>query len=124
MVAMSARMVVVMVAPAAAVPLALAAMMVVVVVVAGAPGWGTSRSAALGWRCTKGPSWTSFRHQRVSEADTRRTLATKGVIIWMQGRMARGFCGWFRSTAESQFRHRMAVGGPSQKVGGLFRAYS
>lgn len=123
MVAMSARMVVVMVAPSAAVPLAPAAMMVVVVA-AGGPGWGTSWSTALGWRCTKGPSWTSFRHQRVSEADTRCTLATKGIIIWMRGRMARGFCGWLRSTAESQFRHRMAVGGPSQKVGGLFRACS
>lgn len=123
MVAMSARMVVMMVAPSATVPLAPAAA-VVVVVAAGGPGWGTSRSAALGWRCTKGPSWTSFRYQRVSEADTRRTLATKGVIIWVQGRMARGFCGWLRSVAETQFRHRVAVGGPSQKMGGLFRVCS
>lgn len=123
MVAMSARMVVVvMVAPSATVPLAPAA--AVVVVAAGDPGWGTSRSAALGWRCTKGPSWTSFRYQRVSEANTRRTLATKGIVIWVQGRMARGFCGWLRSTAEPQFRHRVAVGGPSQKMGGLFRACS
>lgn len=121
MVAMSARMVVMMVAASATVPMAPAA---AVVVAAGGPGWGTSRSAALGWRCTKGPSWTSFRYQRVSEAHTRRTLATKGVIIWVQGRMARGFCGWLRSAAEPQFRHRVAVRGPSQKMGGLFRACS
>lgn len=119
---MSARMVVVMVTPSAAMPLAPSATVVVMVVAAGGPGWGTSRSAALGWRCTKGPSWTSFRYQRVSEADPRCTLATKGVIIWVQGRMARGFCGGLRSTAEPQFRHRVAVGGPSQKVGRLFRA--
>lgn len=122
MVAMSAKMVVVLVAPSATAPPPPA---VVMVVAAGGSGWGTSRSAALGWRCTKGPSWTSFRYQRVSEADTRRTLATKGVIIiWVQGTMARGFCGWLRSTAKPQFRHGVAVGGPSQKVGGLFRACS
>lgn len=121
MVAMSARMVVVLVAPSATPPPPPA---VVMVVATGGSGWRTSRSAALGWRCTKGPSWTSFRYQRVSEADTRRTLATKGVIIWVQGRMARGFCGWLRSIPEPQFRHGVAVGGPSQKVGGFFRAYS
>lgn len=38
--------------------------------------------------------------------------------------MARGFCGWLRSTAKSQFRHGVTVGGSSQKVGGLFRACS
>lgn len=129
MVAVSARMVVVMVAPLAAMSLspavAAAAVVVVVVVVAvGVPGWGASGSAALAWRRTKGPSWPSFRHQRVPEADTRRTLATKGVIIWVQGRMARGFCGWLRGTAEPQFGHRMAVRGPSQKVGGLFSSCS
>lgn len=122
MVAMSARMVVVLVAPSATAPPPTA---VVMVVAAGGSGWGTSRSTALGWRCTKGPSWTSFRYQRVSEADTRRTLATKGVIIiWVQGRMARGFCRWLRSTAKPQFRHGVTVWGPSQKVGGLFRACS
>lgn len=123
MVAMSARMVVVLVAPSATAPPPPTA--VVMVVAAGGSGWGTSRSTALSWRCTKGPSWTSFRYQRVSEADTRRTLATKGVIIiWVQGRMARGFCGWLRSTAKSQFRHGVTVGVSSQKVGGLFRACS
>lgn len=118
MVAMSARMVLVLVAPTAA-PSPAAA----VAVAAGGPGWGTSRPAALGWRCTQRPSWTSFRHQRVSEADTRGTLATKG-IIWVQSRVARGFCGWFRNTTEPQFRHRVAVGSPSQKAGGFFRACS
>lgn len=94
------------------------------VAAAGGPGWGTSWPATLGWRCTQGSSWTSLRHQRVAKADTRGTLATKGIIVWVQGRMSRSFCGWLRSTAEAQLRHRVAVGGPSQKTGGLFGACS
>lgn len=94
------------------------------VAAAGGPRWGTSWPAALGWRCTQGSAWASLRHQRVAKADTGRTLATKGIIIWVQGRMSRSFCGWFRSTAEPQLRHRVAVGGPSQKAGGLIGACS
>lgn len=114
---MSARVVVVMVAPAA--PSSAPA-----VAAAGGPGWGTSWPAALGWGCTQGPSWTSLRHQRVAKADTWGTLATKGIIIWVQGRMARRFWGWLRSTAEPQLRHRVAVRGPSQKPGRLVWACS
>lgn len=115
---MSARMVVVMVAPAAA------SAPTSVVAAAGGPGWGTSRPSALGWRCTQGSSGPSLRHQRVAKADTRGTLAAKGIIIWVQGRMSRGFSRWLRSTAESQLRHRVAVRGPSQKAGGFIGACS
>lgn len=117
MVAMSARMVVVMVAPVASAPTS-------AVAVAGGPRWGTSRPSALGWRCTQGPSGPALRHQRVAKADTWGTLAAKGIIIWEQGRMSRGFSRWLRSTAESQLRHRVAVRGPSQKAGGFVGACS
>lgn len=107
----------VMVAPAASAPTS-------AVAAAGGPRWGTSRPSALGWRCTQGPSGPALRHQRVAKADTRGTLAAKGIIIWEQGRMSRGFSRWLGSTAESQLRHRVAVRGPSQKAGGFVGACS
>lgn len=117
MVTVSARMVVVMVASAASAPTS-------AVAATGGPRWGTSRPSALCWRCTQGPSGPALRHQRVAKADTRGTLAAKGIIIWVQGRMSRGFSRWLRSTAESQLRHRVAVWGPSQKAGGFVGACS
>lgn len=106
-------------------------MMVVVVVVVmpamptvGGPGWRTAGPAALGWGCAQGPPWASLRHQRVAEADTRGTLATKGTIFLVQVRLPRRREGQLWSTAEPQLRHGVAVGGPSQKVRGLLGACS
>lgn len=100
-------------------------MMMVVVATAlamgGASGWGTTRPATLCWGCTQGPPRTSFRHQRITEADARGALATKGTIFWARIRLAGESWGRLWGAAEPQLWHRVAVGGPSQKVGGLLR---
>lgn len=113
-------------AKVAAVVVMVVVMMVVVAVAAtrGAPGRGAAWSAALGWGRTQGPPRASLRHQRVTEADTRSALATKGTIFWSWIRLAGRPQGWFGDTAEPQLRHGVAVGSPSQKVGGLLRACS
>ena len=114
-------------AKVAAVVVMVVVMMVAVAVAAttcGAPGRGAAWSAALGWGRTQGPPRTSLRHQRVAEADTRGALATKGTIFWSRIRLAGRPQGCFGDTAEPQLRHGVAVGGPSQKVGGLLRACS
>lgn len=104
-----------------------AVMVVVVAVVAavatgGGPGWGTAWPATLGWGCTQGPPRASVRHQRVTEADTRGALATKGTIFWAWVGLAGESRGRLWGAAEPQLWHGVAVGGPSQKVGGLLRA--
>lgn len=95
-----------------------------VVVTAGGPGWGTAWPAALGRGCTQGPARTSFRHERVAEADAWGALATEGTIIWAQVRLAGGLWGRLGGTAEPQLRHGVAVGSPSQKAGRLLGACS
>lgn len=101
---------------------AVAVEMMVAVGTCGGSGRGTARPAALGWRCTQGPTRASLRHQRVSEADTRGTLSTEGTIFRVQ--LAGGPWGWLRGTAEPQLGHGVSVRGPSQKAGGLLRACS
>lgn len=115
-----------MVATSARVAAVMVVVMVVVVAVAtttgGAPGRGTARPAALGWGGTQGPPRASLRHQRVTEADARGALATKGIIFWARVRLAGRPRGWLRDTAEPQLWHGVAVGGPSQKAGRLLGA--
>lgn len=114
-------------AKVAAVVVVVVVMIVVVAVAAtthGAPGRGAAWSAALGWGRTQGPPRASLRHQRVAKADTRGALATKGTIFWSRIWLAGRPQGWFRDTAEPQLRHGVAVGGPSQKVGGFLRVCS
>lgn len=98
------------------------AVMVVVMTCSG-PGRGTARpAAALGWGRTEGPPRASLRYQRVPETDARDALATEGTIFRVG--LAGGPWGWFRGVAEPQFRHGVAVRGPSQKAGGLLGACS
>lgn len=97
-------------------------MMMVAAAMGGGPGWGTAWPATLGWGCTQGPSRASVRHQRVTEADTRGALATKGTIFQARLGLARESWGWLWGAAEPQLWQGVAVGGAPQKVGGLLRA--
>lgn len=106
------------------------AVVTVVVVVAaavamgGGPGRGTARPAALGWGCTQGPPRASLGYQGVSEADAWGALATEGTIFRGLVWLARGPRGRLWGAAKPQLWHGVAVGGPSQKAGGLFGACS